>query len=333
MPGPRAAFSGRRFGVVAVTMAEMEVTSSSESAPGAEESVLRTLSALFFAMRPGQWVKNLVVPLPFLFGAALGEARGWILAAAGSAVFCVISSAIYLVNDVKDRERDRAHPVKRLRPLATGELGVATALAAAAVLLAVGLPVAFLLGAAFGKWCLFYAALMIAYSLWLKHVPFLEALIVAAGLPLRALAGAALANVPASLFLMGCAYLLALCLVAGKRQWELQNAGTTSSAEHRSVLAVYGVEGLDFLFLTSALTVVAGYAVYSVIPSTLQRHGGRSFAPTIPFVILGVARYVRLVYRHGGGGNPTRALLIDDPWLLLIVVGWVLTAGGIIYGR
>ena len=76
-----------------------------------------------------------------------------------------------------------------------------------------------------------------------------------------------------------------------------------------------------------------GYAVYSVIPSTLQRHGGRSFAPTIPFVILGVARYVRLVYRRGGGGNPTRALLIDDPWLLLIVVGWVLTAGGIIYGR
>jgi hypothetical protein len=79
--------------------------------------------------------------------------------------------------------------------------------------------------------------------------------------------------------------------------------------------------------------VVAGYAVYSVIPSTLQRHGGRSFAPTIPFVILGIARYVRLVYRRGGGGSPTRALLIDDPWLLLIVVGWVLTAGGIIYGR
>jgi hypothetical protein len=132
---------------------------------------------------------------------------------------------------------------------------------------------------------------------------------------------------------MGCAYLLALFLVVGKRQWELQNAGTNSSAEHRSVLAVYGVEWLDFVFVTSALTVVAGYAVYSVIPSTLQRHGGRSFAPTIPFVILGVARYVRLVYRRGGGGSPTRALLIDDPWLLLIVVGWVLTAGGIIYGR
>jgi 4-hydroxybenzoate polyprenyltransferase len=311
----------------------MASTSSGEPAAAAGFLSLRTLTALFVSLRPAQWMKNLVLPLPFLFGAALGELRGWLLAATGFVVFCVVSSAIYLINDVKDRERDRAHPVKRLRPLATGELNVATAVAAAVVLLAAGLLVAFLLSPAFGKWCFFYAALMISYSLWLKHVPFLEALIVAAGLPLRALAGAALADVPASLFLMGCAYLLALFLVVGKRQWELQNAGTNSSAEHRSVLAVYGAEWLDFVFVTSALTVVAGYAVYSVIPSTLQRHGGRSFAPTIPFVILGVARYVRLVYRRGGGGSPTRALLIDDPWLLLIVVGWVLTAGGIIYGR
>jgi len=311
----------------------MSATSSKEPAAAAGSSPVRTLSALFVSLRPAQWMKNLVLPLPFLFGAALRDWSGWLLAAAGFGVFCAVSSGVYLINDVKDRERDRAHPVKRLRPLATGELHVATAVAAAVVLLAAGLLVAFRLSPAFGKWCFFYAALMISYSLWLKHVPFLEALIVAAGLPLRALAGAALADVPASMFLMGCAYLLALFLVVGKRQWELQNAGTKSSAEHRSVLAVYGVEWLDFVFVTSALTVVAGYAVYSVIPSTLQRHGGRSFAPTIPFVILGVARYVRLVYRRGGGGNPTRALLIDDPWLLLIVVGWVLTAGGIIYGR
>jgi hypothetical protein len=164
----------------------------------------------------------------------------------------------------------------------------------------------------------------------LKRVPFVEALIVAAGLPLRALAGAALAGLLPSFFLMGCAYLLALFLVVGKRQWELQNAGR---ADHRAVLAAYRTEGLDFLFVLTALTTVAGYAAYSVIPSTLQMHGGRSFAPTVPFVILGVARYVRLVYRRGGGGNPTQALLIDDPWLLVIVVGWVLTAGGIIYGR
>jgi 4-hydroxybenzoate polyprenyltransferase len=314
-------------------MRAMAARPSGEPAAAAEYPSMGTLSALFVSLRPAQWVKNLVLPLPFLFGRALAEPRGWVLAGTGFIVFCVVSSAVYLINDVQDRERDRAHPVKRRRPLATGELGVATALSGAAVLLSAGLLVAFLLSPAFGEWCLFYAGLMISYSLWLKRVPFLEALIVAAGLPLRALAGAALAAVPASFFLMGCAYLLALFLVAGKRQWELQNAGTNSSAEHRSVLAVYGAEGLDFLFVITALTVVAGYAVYTVIPSTLQRHGGRSFAPTIPFVILGVARYIRLVYRRGGGGNPTQALLIDDPWLLLIVVGWVLTAGGIIYGR
>ena len=116
---------------------------------------------------------------------------------------------------------------------------------------------------------------------------------------------------------MGCAYLLALFLVVGKRQWELQHAGHRSSAEHRPALASYHAEGLDFLFVICALTTVAAYTAYSVIPSTLQMHGGRSFAPTIPFVVLGIARYVRLVYRRGGGGNPTQALLIDDPLLLL----------------
>ena len=313
-------------------MSKMAVRSTREpaSAPGAPS--MHPLAALFISLRPEQWVKNLVLPLPFLFGRALGEARGWILAGAGLVTFCVVSSAIYLVNDVMDRERDRAHPVKRRRPLATGELTVGAALAGAAVLLAAGLLVSFLLSPAFGQWCLFYATLMIAYSLWLKRVPFVEALIVAAGLPLRALAGAALAAVPASLFLMGCAYLLALFLVVGKRQWELRNAGRLSSAEHRPVLARYRDDGLDFLFVLTALTTAAGYAMYSVIPSTLARHGGRSFAATIPFVILGLARYVRLVYRRGGGGNPTRALLIDDPWLLTIVLGWVATAGWIIYG-
>ena len=313
-------------------MFEMAATSSGEPAAAAGYSSLRTLAALFVSLRPAQWVKNLVLPLPFLFGGVLGEARGWILAGAGFLVFCVVTSGVYLVNDVMDRERDRAHPVKRRRPLATGELGVPAALSAAGILLGAGLLAAFLLSPAFGQWCLLYAALMVAYSLWLKHVPFLEALIVAAGLPLRALAGAALAGLLPSFFLMGCAYLLALFLVVGKRQWELQNAGRESSAEHRAALAAYGVEGLDYLFVLTALCTVAAYSVYSVMPATRQIHGGHSFAATIPFVILGVARYVRLVHRRGGGGNPTQALL-NDPWLLLIVVGWVLTAGGIIYGR
>jgi 4-hydroxybenzoate polyprenyltransferase len=310
-------------------MVQMAATSSSESAPAAGDTPRRTLPALFVSLRPSQWVKNLVLPLPFLFGGALGQLRGWVLAGAGFLVFCAVSSAVYLVNDVMDRERDRAHPVKRRRPLATGELRIPVALAAAAVLLAAGLLVGFLLSRVFGLWCFLYAVLMVAYSLWLKRVPFVEALIVAAGLPLRALAGAALAELLPSFFLMGCAYLLALFLVVGKRQWELQNAGR---ADHRAVLAAYRTEGLDFLFVLTALTTVAAYAAYSVVPSTQQIHGGRSFAPTVPFVILGVARYVRLVYRRGGGGNPTQALL-DDPWLLVVVVGWVLTAGGIIYGR
>jgi 4-hydroxybenzoate polyprenyltransferase len=293
---------------------------------------LHTVSALLVSLRPAQWVKNLVVPLPFLFGGALRSPQAWVLAAAGVLVFCAVSSGIYLVNDVMDRERDLAHPVKRHRPLAAGDLRISTALAAALLLSIGGLASAFALQPGFGWWCAAYAAVMGAYSVWLKRIPFLEAIIVAAGLPLRALAGAALADVHASLFLMGCALLLALFLVVGKRQWELQHAGSESAARHRAVLASYGTETLDFVFVVCALSTVAAYAVYSVGPATLHIHGGRTFAPTIPFVVLGVARYVRLVYRKGGGGNPTQALLIDDPLLLAIVVGWVACSGWIIYG-
>lgn len=311
----------------------MAVTSPGERLAAVSLPATRGLSGLLVSARPAQWVKNLVLPLPFLFGGALSSARGWKLAAAGFAVFCAITSAIYLVNDVMDRERDRAHPVKRRRPLAAGELGVGTAIAAAAVLGIVGLAAAFFLSRSFGMWCGLYAGLMLAYSLWLKRIPFLEALIVAAGLPLRALAGAALAGLAASSFLMGCAYLLALFLVIGKRQWELQHAGQISSSEYRPVLAAYRGEGLDFLFVVTALTTVAAYSAYTVVPSTISIHGGRSLAATVPFVVLGIARYVRLVYRRGGGGSPTQALLIDDPWILLIVLGWVAAAGWIIYAR
>ena len=119
-------------------------------------------------------------------------------------------------------------------------------------------------------------------------------------MPLRALAGAALAQLWPSPYLMGCAYLLALFLVAGKRQWEFLNA----SKGHRPALAAYREGGLDYLFLITALATVAAYAGYSAAPSTIA-HYGRSLALTVPFVILGLARYVRLVYRCGGGGNPT----------------------------
>lgn len=312
-------------------MRRMAVTRPSEPYVAADPPAGRVLHGLLVSARPAQWVKNLVLPLPFLFGGALASPRGWWLAAAGFAAFCAVSSSIYLVNDVMDRERDRAHPVKRRRPLAAGDLPVPAAIVAAVVLGVGGLVASFLLSERFGTWVAFYALLMLAYSLFLKRIPFLEALIVAAGLPLRALAGAALAGLAASSFLMGCAYLLALFLVVGKRQWELQNAGHSTSSEHRPALAAYRGEGLDFLFVVTALATVAAYGAYSVAPHTLAFHG-HSFGPTVPFVVLGVARYVRLVYRRGGGGNPTQALLIDDPWILLLVLGWVATAAWIIYG-
>ncbi len=306
----------------------MSSTAPGDATPAERLAGGGAVSALVAAARPAQWIKNLVLPLPFLFGGALGSAAGWGLAAAGLLVFCVITSGVYIVNDVMDRGRDRAHPVKKFRPIASGRLAVSTAVSAAAALEVAGLSAAFLLRREFGFWCAVYAALMLTYSLLWKRVPFLEALIVAAGMPLRALAGAALAAVWPSPFLMGCAYLLALFLVAGNRQWEFLNA----DAGHRPALSAYREEGLDHLFIITGLATVAGYAAYSTSPTTVE-HYGRSLAPTVPFVVLGIARYVRLVYKRGGGGNPTRTLLTDDPWLLVIVIGWVAAAGWIIYGR
>ncbi|HWZ86925.1 MAG TPA: UbiA prenyltransferase family protein [Thermoanaerobaculia bacterium] len=311
----------------------MEATSSAEAVPPQRPAAGSSLTALVAAARPKQWIKNLVLPLPFLFGRALQSFDGWLLAAEGLATFSAVASGIYIVNDVMDRERDRSHPEKRHRPLASGRLSVSTALVAAVALEVVGLATAYLLRADFGRWCSAYAALMIAYSLILKRIPFLEALIVAAGMPLRALAGAALAGVWPSRFLLVCAYLLALFLVAGKRQWEFHHAGVRSSSEHRPALASYGAEGLDYLFIVTGLSTVSAYSAYSVLPETATRYGGHTLAATVPFVVLGLARYVHLVYRRGGGGSPTQALLVDDPWLLVIVMGWVATAGWIIYGR
>jgi 4-hydroxybenzoate polyprenyltransferase len=311
----------------------MAATSSGEAASAGESAAGGSVAELVAAARPKQWIKNLVLPLPFLFGRALQSLDGWLLAAAGFAIFSAIASGIYIVNDVMDRQRDRSHPEKRHRPLASGRLDVTTAIVASVVLVAAGIAAAFLLRPDFGRWCSAYAALMIAYSLFLKRIPFLEALIVAAGMPLRALAGAALAGVWPSRFLLVCAYLLALFLVAGKRQWEFHHAGVRSSSEHRPALASYGAEGLDYLFIVTGLSTASAYSAYSVIPATAAHYGGRTLAATVPFVVLGLARYVHLVYRRGGGGSPTQALLVDDPWLLVIVMGWVATAGWIIYGR
>jgi 4-hydroxybenzoate polyprenyltransferase len=314
-------------------MNKMAVTSSSETTPAEMSAAGGSLSALVAAARPKQWIKNLVLPLPFLFGGALGSLAGWALAAAGLVVFGAVASGVYIVNDVMDRERDRAHPEKRHRPLASGRLSVSTALVAAIGIEALALGAAFTLRAEFGRWCAAYAALMLAYSLLLKRIPFLEALIVASGMPLRALAGAALAGLYPSQFLLICAYLLALFLVAGKRQWEFHHAGERSSSEHRPALASYRAEGLDYLFIVTGLSTVSAYSAYSVLSTTAAHYGGRTLALTVPFVVLGLARYVHLVYRRGGGGNPTQALLVDDPWLLGIVIAWVATAGWIIYGH
>lgn len=290
----------------------------------------RTVLAVMRELRPEQWTKNLVVGLPFLFGGVLRAAGSPARALLGVAVFCVLSGAVYLVNDIADARRDRLHPVKKDRPIARGELSVGTAARVAAALLALALSAAWILEPRFFAAAGLYAAVMLGYSAGVKRVPFLEVVVVASGIPLRALAGAALARVPPSPMLLLCAFLLALFLVVAKRRYEAGLAAASPRVHlHRSTLRFYSLARVDRLLAVIALATVAAYATYTMLPETAAKFHGRSMAPTVPLVLVGVVRYVLLVSR-GAGGNPSRELL-DDPTLLAVTAAWAALAGWIVY--
>jgi 4-hydroxybenzoate polyprenyltransferase len=272
------------------------------------------------ALRPAQWLKNAVVPAAYFFAkwdpAQAERVQGaWpfavvILAAAS---FCAVSSGIYLINDSHDIEADRRHPVKRLRPLASGEIGVAGARLLAAVLLAAGiaaLPALRLAPALFGGILGGYAVVQLFYTFALKRIPYVDVFVIASGFVLRAAAGAAALSVRMSPWLLLCTSLLALFLALCKRRHEkilLDEAG----GQHREALAGYDRHLLDIqIGIASSATLVC-YAIYTLSEETVQRFGTNRLGLTIPFVMFGLFRYLELVYRHDEGGRPEKVLLTD----------------------
>jgi 4-hydroxybenzoate polyprenyltransferase len=269
------------------------------------------------ALRPAQWIKNGVVPAAYFFAwrdpSQSAHVQGWLpLAAEAAAVacFCLASSGVYLVNDVRDVEADRAHPVKRLRPLAAGEIGAPAALAAAAGLLAAALAGSLALPHAFTAVLGGYVAMQAVYTFALKRIPYVDVFVIATGFVLRAIAGATALSVRISPWLLLCTFLLALFLALCKRRHEkvlLEDAG----AQHREALAGYDRGLLDMqIGITSAATLVC-YAIYTLSPETVQRFGTSRLGLTIPFVVFGIFRYLELVYRHDEGGRPEKVMLTD----------------------
>jgi 4-hydroxybenzoate polyprenyltransferase len=281
------------------------------------------LRAAFVALRPRQWLKNLLVFAGLVFATKLGDAGRWVEAVAVFGAYCAISSAAYIVNDMRDRADDRLHPVKRTRPIARGELSpraaiwLATGLAAAALALggALGLvSVAFLLA---------FAALQAGYTLALKHVVLLDVLVIGALFVIRAAAGAAAVDVRISPWLLLCTALLALFLALAKRRGELVLVGAQRTPG-RPVLEGYSLELVDQLLAIVASSTVIAYSVY-----TLTARDSKALLATVPFVIFGVFRYLLLVHRDDIGEEPEQVLLTDVP-IILAVAGWIVTAAAIL---
>jgi 4-hydroxybenzoate polyprenyltransferase len=274
-------------------------------------------------------VKNLFVFAAVIFSQNLFTPLVW-RAVGAFVVFCALSGAIYLINDVADADKDRLHPVKRRRPIAAGDLPRGGAIALAAALLLASLAASFRLSWRFGLVALAYGGLLVAYSAWLKHLVILDVLTVAVGFVLRAVAGAEAVDVDISGWLVICTILIALFLALGKRRHEYLTLKGAAAA-HRPILAEYGEGFLDQMIAVVTASTVTAYALYTMSPETVAKFHTRLLPLTLPFVLYGIFRYLYLLYRRELGGNPSD-LLLSDKALLVSTVLWMLALVVIVYG-
>jgi 4-hydroxybenzoate polyprenyltransferase len=278
-------------------------------------------------LRPHQWVKNGFVLIGLLFGHAWANPDMRAQALAAFVAFCLISSAVYVMNDIIDHDADRRHPEKRKRPLASGKLSVRTAVGLAVLCLITGLGLAFgLFGlpASQAPWIfVVYVLMNIGYSMGLKHVVILDVFIIAAGFMLRILAGTLGLGIAPSHWLVLCSLMLTLFLGFAKRRAELDRLAG-DAGQHRAVLESYTLAFLDRAIFVCVIGMVVTYALYTVAEQTVALHGTEALIWTLPWVLLGSFRYLFRLHYRGGGGDPTLELL-RDPLIAAAALGWVTT--------
>jgi 4-hydroxybenzoate polyprenyltransferase len=286
-------------------------------------------ASLFHTARPEQWTKNLLVFAGLIFAGRLFDLDATARALGAFAIFCGLSAAAYLLNDVIDRKADQQHPLKRSRPIASGELSVATALTAAGLIGAAALLSAFALSLQFALSALAYLVLCVGYSVVLKHIVILDVLTIAAGFVLRSIAGAVVLSVPFSSWLLVCTTLLALFLALSKRRHELMLLGDNATW-HRRILQEYSPYLLDQMISVVTASTLIAYSVYATSADTAARLGTSRLGFTIPFVLYGIFRYLYLVHQKSGGGSPSAMLLTDKP-LLACVALWTASVVLLLY--
>jgi 4-hydroxybenzoate polyprenyltransferase len=281
------------------------------------------LRAAVVALRPRQWLKNLLLFAGIVFAAELGDPTRWLEASAAFVAYCAASSAAYLVNDLRDVDADRLHPVKRRRPIARGELQPERALALASALAAGAVVITGILGSRSLVCLLAFVVLQAAYTVRLKHVVLVDVLVIAALFVIRAAAGAIAVDVPISPWLLVCTALLALFLALGKRRAELVLVGAERTPG-RAVLEGYSLALVDRLLAVVAGATIVAYAVY-----TVTARDSYALVVTVPLVVVGLARYLQLLHRHEAGEEPENVLLGDLP-LLVTVAFWAVVCAAIL---
>ncbi len=292
-------------------------------------TLTQNIRGLLVEMRPQEWAKNLLVFSGVIFSKSLTDPHNLLLSLLGFAVFCAASSAIYIFNDLCDVRADREHPVKCLRPLASGSLNINVARAGMVSLFAIAAIGSLALSHAFAAIIAIYLAACLAYSLKLKHVVILDVLIISSGFVLRAISGAVLIEVEVSEWLILCTSMVALLVGFGKRRHELALL-QGSAGDHRASLNDYSIEFLDSIMAICSGAALITYALYTRADETVARVGSQWMLITIPFVVYGIFRYLFLIHRRGEGGDPVQILFRDRATLLNLTL-WILTVAAVIY--
>jgi 4-hydroxybenzoate polyprenyltransferase len=312
--------------VARTSLPELAVSNSSTGRRPAD----RTLAAsLIVSVRPGEWTKNLFVFAGLLFGQRLTDPVAVGRATAAFLIFCALAGVVYLVNDVVDRDRDRQHPRKRDRPIASGALSVSAALTAAGLLGIGALAWAWWIGRDFGLVATAYVLLLVLYSGPLKHIVIIDVLTIAIGFVLRVVAGAVAIGVPISQWLLICTILLALFLGLSKRRHEIVLLADGATG-HRRILQEYSPYLLDQMIGVVTASTLMAYILYATSHETAEKFGTSLLGLTIPFPLYGIFRYLYLVHHKEGGGSPAELLLNDRP-LLACVALWAVAVVVIIY--
>jgi 4-hydroxybenzoate polyprenyltransferase len=285
------------------------------------------LVSLAKELRLRQWSKNVIVFAGLIFAKKLNDPQAIMLALAAFIIFCLLSSLVYVINDMLDIEADRRHPKKRFRPLAAGQITMGQARVIIVVLFLLTLPPAFVLNPLFGVVAAVYFVSNLAYSIRLKHVVIVDVFLVASGFVLRAMAGALVIRVDISPWFFLCTTLAALFLALAKRRHELLLLND-NAAEHRKILEEYSTPLLEAMVAVVTSSTVMAYSLYTFFAENLPRNHAMMF--TIPFVLYAVFRYLYLAYKKDEGGSPDEVLIRDIPLLSCIAL-WGLTSVFFLY--